>query len=317
MTALVDDPCASRTPRRRLRDRVWRVAAAVTHPLEPADYLDMIRPLRSGADLRGRIVDVRPETADAVTVVHPARTWLARPPAGSVRPDRRRRRRGTAVARLLADLAFTGAADGLHHDHRRRRSPTASVSNHLVQQLRPGTLVHLDQAAGDFVLPDPAPAQGPVRHRGQRHHPGDGHAAQPGSTGSRDVVVVHSAPAADDVIFGGGAPRCSPRHGRLRLVEQHTDDRRHARRGRARRRWSPDWPSARPGPAARPACSTPSRSTGSPTACPTGLHTERFRPDCRRPPARAAPSRFTESATVRRRRRRDPDPRRRRGTPGC
>ena len=54
-----------------------KVAEALATPLVPSDYLDLIDPLRSGADLRGRVVEVRPETADAVTVViRPGRGWL-------------------------------------------------------------------------------------------------------------------------------------------------------------------------------------------------------------------------------------------------
>ena len=35
----------------------------VTTPLLPSDYLDLVSPLRAGADLRGRIEAVHPETA--------------------------------------------------------------------------------------------------------------------------------------------------------------------------------------------------------------------------------------------------------------
>ena len=52
----------------RLRDRVLRAAEALTTPLLPEDYLDLVAPLRSGAALRGRIESVRPETADAATL---------------------------------------------------------------------------------------------------------------------------------------------------------------------------------------------------------------------------------------------------------
>ena len=38
-----------------VRDGFLRVLGAVTTPLVPADYLDVIDPLRSGAALRGRI----------------------------------------------------------------------------------------------------------------------------------------------------------------------------------------------------------------------------------------------------------------------
>ena len=63
------------TPRPRaangLRGRLVSLAERVTTPLLPADYLDAIDPLLSGAHLRGRIVGIHPETRDAVTVVIP------------------------------------------------------------------------------------------------------------------------------------------------------------------------------------------------------------------------------------------------------
>lgn len=74
-------------PRRAtLVTRALRVAEMVTTPLLPADYLDLINPLRAGADLRGRIVDVRRETADAVTlVIRPGRGWRGHVPGQYIR----------------------------------------------------------------------------------------------------------------------------------------------------------------------------------------------------------------------------------------
>ena len=67
-----------------LRERVIKFAERITTPLVPADYLDVIDPLRSGADLRGRIVDIRPETRDAVTVViKTGRGWGTHRPAST------------------------------------------------------------------------------------------------------------------------------------------------------------------------------------------------------------------------------------------
>ena len=45
-----------------LRARMRRLAESVTTPLVPADFLDLFAPLRAGADLRGRIEQVIPET---------------------------------------------------------------------------------------------------------------------------------------------------------------------------------------------------------------------------------------------------------------
>jgi hypothetical protein len=74
------------SPQLTLRDRVMRVAEAVTTPLLPADYLDMISPLRSGADLRGRIEAVQHETADAATIViRPGADWAGHVPGQYLR----------------------------------------------------------------------------------------------------------------------------------------------------------------------------------------------------------------------------------------
>ena len=37
--------------------------------------------------------------------------------------------------------------------------PDGVVSNHLVHHLTPGQMIHLGQADGDFVLPDPLPTK--------------------------------------------------------------------------------------------------------------------------------------------------------------
>src|SRR6476619_6542935 len=69
-----------------LLDRAADLVGLLTTPLVPADYLDLVAPLRSGADLRGRIVEVRPETRDAVTVViRPGRGWAGHVPGQYIR----------------------------------------------------------------------------------------------------------------------------------------------------------------------------------------------------------------------------------------
>jgi ferredoxin-NADP reductase len=81
-------------------------------------------------------------------------------------------------------------------------------------------IVQLDQATGDFVLPSPRPAKALFVTAGSgitpvmgmlRNHPE-----------LTDVVLVHSAPTADDIVFGAEL-RALAADGRIRLVEQHTD----------------------------------------------------------------------------------------------
>lgn len=214
-------PVEPRLPlRRRIRRGVARVAEALATPLVPADYLDVIDPLRSGATLRGRIVAINPETRDAVTVViRPGRGWQGHVPGQYVRigidVDGVRQWRAYSVtsAAERPDRTITITVKAI---------PDGKVSNHLVRRARPGTVIQLDQAAGDFHLPTgPAlpdrvlfvtagsgitPVMGMLRNTPEL----------------RDVVVVHSAPTAADVIFGGEL-RSLARRGRIRLVERHTD----------------------------------------------------------------------------------------------
>lgn len=216
-------PTEPRVPlRRRVRRGVARVAEALATPLVPADYLDVIDPLRSGATLRGRIVAVNPETRDAVTVViRPGRGWRGHVPGQYVRIGidvegvRQWRAYSVTSAADRPDRTITITVKAI---------PDGRVSNHLVRRARPGTVVQLDQAAGDFHLPtDPAAA---LPERVLFVTAGSGITPVMGmlrnAPGLRDVVVVHSAPTASDVIFGGEL-RALARRGRIRLVERHTD----------------------------------------------------------------------------------------------
>jgi ferredoxin-NADP reductase len=99
--------------------------------------------------------------------------------------------------------------------------PDGLVSNHLVHRTESGTIVQLDQAAGEFVLPDERPAKALFVTAGSGITPVMGmlrnHAHE-----LTDVVLVHSAPTADDVVFGADLRELAD-EGRIRLVERHTD----------------------------------------------------------------------------------------------
>jgi len=119
-------------PGSTLLRRVTRLAERATTPLLPQDYLDLFAPLRSGADLRGRIVEVRPETADAATIViRPGADWAGHLPGQYVRI-------GIDVdgVRLWRAYSLThGPRDDGHISITVKAVPDGKVSNHLV---RPG-----------------------------------------------------------------------------------------------------------------------------------------------------------------------------------
>lgn len=220
MTAVLPLRTASTAPTRRpLRTALWRVAEAVVHPLLPSDYLDLVAPLRAGADLRARVVSVTPETRDAATVVlRPGRSWRGHVPGQYIRigvdVD------GVRNWRAYSLTCPADAPDGLI-SITVKAIPDGKVSNHVVRALQPGTLVHLDQATGDFTLGAQAPARALFVTAGSGITPVMGMLRNHLSE-LRDVVLVHSAPTRDDVVFGAEL-RGWAAEGRLTLVERHTE----------------------------------------------------------------------------------------------
>ncbi|MFI5531782.1 ferredoxin reductase [Kitasatospora sp. NPDC051853] len=200
-----------------LRSRAWKLLELVTTPLLPSDYLDLVSPLRAGADLRGRIEAVHPETGDAATVViRPGRGWRGHTPGQYVRigvdVD------GTRLWRSYSVTSPTNRRDG-RITITVKALPDGKVSNHLVRRAVPGTLVHLDQPAGDFVLPPARPAKVLYLTAGSGITPVMG-MLRDGVPG--DVVLVHCAPRPQDALFRGELQDLAAGGG-LHLVEVHTE----------------------------------------------------------------------------------------------
>jgi ferredoxin-NADP reductase len=203
-----------------------RLAELAVTPLVPSDYLDLLDPLRAGAPLRARVVGRRAETRDAVTLVlKPGRGWRGHVPGQWVRvgvdvDGVRHWRAYSVTSRPGEALTITVKA-----------IPDGLVSNHLVRRARPGMLLQLDQATGDFTLAS-SPSRdgdGEVGRTSRRKllfvTGGSGITPVMGMLRSHalaDAVLVHSAPTADDVVFGGEL-RAMARDHRVRLVELHTD----------------------------------------------------------------------------------------------
>ncbi len=213
-----------------LRDRLTRLAERVTTPLLPADYLDLFHPLRSGAELRGRIVAVEPETADAATIlIRPGADWAGHVPGPYVRIG------------IDVDGVRTWRAYSLTHGPRAdglisitvKAVPDGTVSTHMVRRAQPGTLVHLEQPAGEFVLPTDGgkllfvtagsgvtPVVGMLRNLFPVTD--SGVARLPRSAGY-DITVVHVAPSEPDSIFLANL-RELDEAGMIRLVARYDDE---------------------------------------------------------------------------------------------
>ncbi len=202
----------------RLRSGLHALAGAAATPLVPADYLDLIDPLRSRTQLRARIVAVRPETPGAATIVlRPGPGWQRHIPGQYLRI-------GVDVDGVRHWRAYS--LTSRPHEKDRTISVTVTaipdgiVSGHLVHHARPGEMVHLEPATGDFTLPATPP------ERVLFVTAGSGLTPVLGMLRSHldvlaDVVVVHSSRTAQDVIAGDEL-RGMAAAGRIRLIERHT-----------------------------------------------------------------------------------------------
>ena len=195
---------------------VERLVGALVTPLLPSDYLDLFHPLRKGADLRGRVVALERHSGSATTVtIRPGRGWRGHRPGQYIRigveVD------GVRLWRAYSITSRVGQADGLI-TITVRAIPDGKVSHHVLRSLRPGTIVMLDQATGDFTQPATPPAKvlfltagsgiTPVIGMLRNHH-------------FEDAVVVHSSPDPSQLLFSDEL-RNRAAAGEFRLVERFT-----------------------------------------------------------------------------------------------
>ena len=208
--------------RRGLGRRVVAVADAALTPMTLEDVLDSVAPLRAGAELRGRIVSVTPETRDSATLlIKPSRDWSGHEPGQYVRlgvdvDGVRLWRTYSLTHGPRADGCISITVKAIHG---------GVVSHHLVHRARAGRLVQLAQAEGEFVLPQPIPPKLLLVTAGSGITPVIGmlrnlfSRAEPVAA---DIVLLHSALTRAEVIFGDELRQYAAA-GRLRLVEIHTD----------------------------------------------------------------------------------------------
>ena len=217
------------------RARARKFAEAATTPLVPADFLDLFAPLRAGAELRGRVESVHPETADAATlVIRPGADWCGHVPGQYVRV-------GVDVDGVRCWRAYS-LTHGPRPDGRIsitvKSVPDGHVSPFLVRHTRPGTLLHLEQPAGEFVLPmasaDPTattkllfvtagsgitPVIGMLRNLFPSTDSG---VLRPTRSASYDIVVLHVAPSEPESIFLDDLRRLEAA-GAISLVARYDD----------------------------------------------------------------------------------------------
>ncbi len=177
------------------------LAARATTPLLPDDYLKLLNPLWTARELRGEIVDVRNETADSATVtIKPGWGFSADYQPGQyvgigLRVDGRWHWRSYS-------LTSVPVRDKKRITITVKATPEGFLSSHLVNGVKPGTIVRLAAPKGDFALPDPPPPKVLFVSAGSGITPLMAMLRSLTARGHRpDIVHLHSAPTAEDVIF--------------------------------------------------------------------------------------------------------------------
>ena len=204
-----------------VRKFVLRAVRAFSSPLLPDDYLELINPLWSTRELRGRVESIEPETDDAATVtIRPGYEWPGHRPGQYLRI-------GVDVEGVRHWRAYSLTSDPQREDGfisiTVKNVDEGKVSPYLVRRGRPGMLVGLGGVEGDFILPDEVPEKllfisagsgiTPIMSmlRSLDHH-----------DEMQDVLLIHSAREPDDVIFGEQLRKLCDKHEGFRLHEQHT-----------------------------------------------------------------------------------------------
>ncbi|MDP7703539.1 MULTISPECIES: ferredoxin reductase [unclassified Mycobacterium] len=200
---------------------IRKLAARITTPLLPDDYLRLANPLWSARELRGRVVEVRRETEDSATLVikpgwgfsfdYQPGQYIG---IGLFIDGRWRWRSYSLTSSPVSAGTITITVKAM---------PEGFLSTHLVAGVEPGTIVRLAAPQGNFVLPDPAPpailfltagsgitpVMSMLRTLLRRNQIGD-------------IAHLHSAPTEADVMFAAELAALADSHPGYRLSIRET-----------------------------------------------------------------------------------------------
>jgi ferredoxin-NADP reductase len=222
-----------------LRRRALAMVGSFTSPLAPDDYLELINPLWTTRELRGRVLRVQPESDVAVTLtIKPGWEWPGHLPGQYVRL-------GVEVDGVHHWRAYSLTSDPARADGcitvTPKLVPGGKVSPYLCRRLRPGTVVRLGGVEGTFVLPEPLPRKLLFVSAGSGITPVMSMLRSIARRGAlADVAHVHCARSAGQAIFAPELHALAARQRGYRLHERLT-----ATRGRLDPveldRLCPDW----------------------------------------------------------------------------
>lgn len=193
-------------------------------PLQPDDYLELINPLWTTKELRGKVERVESRGSEAASVlIRPSYEWPGHLPGQYVRL-------GLVIDGRYHWRAYSLTSDPQPEDGLISVTPksvdSGVVSPYLVQKIQPGELVRLGEIEGVFTLPDPLPAKMLFISAGSGITP---IISMLRSLSHRDalndVVVLHSDRSREQVMFLSQLEDLERRHDGMRLDVRLTSER--------------------------------------------------------------------------------------------
>ncbi len=222
-----------------IQRRVLSALSSLSSPLLIDDYLELINPLWSTRELRGRIEEINRETETAATVlIKPGYRWPGHKPGQYLRI-------GLDIEGVRHWRAYSLTSDPWREDGligiTIKCVDEGKVSPYLVRRGRPGSIVGLGGVEGDFILPEEPPEKLLFISAGSGITPIMSMLRHLDHFDElRDAVLLHSARFTDDVIFGDELRELAERRDGFKLHEQLTRD--HGRMGPADlEKLCPDW----------------------------------------------------------------------------
>jgi|ERR1700744_564853 len=201
-----------------------RAVRRLFSPLQADDYLEMINPLWTTKELRGKVDRVEPQGSEAASVlIRPGYEWPGHKPGQYVRL-------GVVIDGVYHWRAYSLTSDPEPEDGLISVTPKkvdgGVVSPYLVQKIQPGDLVRLSEIEGVFTLPTPPPSKSLFISAGSGITPiismlrslDHGNAVE-------DVVVIHSARTREQVMFLEALEDLADRHDSMRLDLRLTSER--------------------------------------------------------------------------------------------
>lgn len=204
---------------RRLSLKALRV---LFNPLRPDDYLEMINPLWTTRELRGKVEKVEPEGSEAVSVfIRPGYEWAPHKPGQYVRL-------GVIIDGRYHWRAYSLTSDPNPRDGLVSVSPKlveeGTVSPYLVRDIKPGDVVRLSEVEGEFLLPDPLPEKLLFVSAGSGITPIVSMLRSLMHKGTvPDSVIVHSVHDEKQIMFASTLDELEKDHG-VRVIRRITSD---------------------------------------------------------------------------------------------